>query len=281
MRSKLFVPAIQPDLFNKAMASGADAVCFDMEDAVAADRKSEAREAFSAFIRSQSGSEAPAILVRINATGSPNSALDLKVAVHPAVYAIALPKVETVDDVCTIADQIGDLEQQHGVTKPLGLLLTIESPRGLRNAAELAQSSARVIGLQLGFADLLEPLGIVSNDSGVRQHIRLTLRLAAAEAGVDCYESAYLNFKDAQGFADQLQAARSLGFSGTSCIHPKQIEVANRVFSPTDAEVESAKSIVAASDRARLAGSAVSSIDGQMIDAPVILRAMAILARRQ
>src|ERR1700744_3245498 len=125
------------------------------------------------------------------------------------------------------------LERERAIAIPLGILPTIESPRGLRLAAEIARASARVIGLQLGFADLLEPMGIARDSVFARDQIRLSLRLAAAETDLDCYDSAFPDFKNLIAYRRQLEAACALGFAGCSCIHPAQVEPANLAFTPT------------------------------------------------
>ncbi len=217
-------------------------------------------------------------MVRVNGASSSELPLDLDAVVTSGVSAIALPKVEDVAEIQRVDAVVGELEEQRSLVGRIAILITIESPRGLRLAAELAQSSRRILGLQLGFADLLEPLGISSTDASARQQIRLMLRLAAGEAGVDCYESAYLDFNDEEGYRMQLQDARSLGFAGASCIHPKQVAVANRVFTPTPEEIEYAENVVNAAAEADRQGSAIAQLRGKMIDRPLVLRARAILA---
>jgi len=278
MRSKLFVPATRPELFSKALNSAADAICFDLEDAVPATRKSEARSNLDTFLNSPPVTHKQ-LLVRVNSASSNDFLLDLQAIVKPGLYAIALPKVESVDEIRCTAELLSKIEQERGIQSPIALLITIESPRGLRRAYELATASPRICGLQLGFADLLEPLGISSLHSQTRQQIRLMLRLAAAEADLDCYEAAYPMLRDHAGFLAQLTDARALGFAGASCIHPDQIAVANQVFSPTAEEIDYANFVLAAVDEASRSGNAVAVLNGKMIDAPFVLRAKAILHR--
>lgn len=278
MRSKLFVPAIQPALFEKALHSEADAVCFDLEDAVAPARKAEARDHLRAFLSHAPSASAQLLHVRTNPVSSPAFEHDLEAAVWSACYAIALPKVESADQVRTAVELLVKLERARGVMHPLALLPTVESPRGLRRALEISLASPRVIGIQIGFGDLLEPLGIDPGNLSARNQIRLTLRMAAAEAGVDCYDSAYPNFKDAAGLKAELTASRAFGFAGASCIHPFQVPVTNRIFSPTEQEIVRAKRLLEAADQAERDGLAVTTLDGLMIDAPYIKRARAILA---
>lgn len=279
MRSKLFVPAIRPELFEKALHSGADAICFDLEDAVAEERKHEARQHLRAFLNQRTPAAAPLLLVRTNPVGSVHFKEDIDACIWTSLNAIALPKVESVADVLNADAALTNLESHRKLASQIGILPTIESPRGLRLAVEIAQSSHRIIGLQLGFADLLEPLNIATTNQFARDQIRLQLRLATAEACVDCYDSAFTNIHNQAGYECELKRARELGFAGGSCIHPAQIPFANRAFTPTAEEIAFAQRVVDAAKKARRSEESVTVVDGRMIDAPFILRAQKILAR--
>lgn len=278
MRSKLFVPAIRVELFEKALGLGADALCFDLEDAVAPASRPEARAHLEAFLANRTNSS-PLLLVRTNSVGTPDFHLDVASAVWSSTFAIALPKVESAEDILLAEKSISALEWERGITTPLGILPTIESPRGLRLAGEIARASERVIGLQMGFADLLEPLGIARDNAFARGQIRLMLRLAAAEADLDCYESAFTDFKNLAAYQQELDAARALGFAGSSCIHPAQVGPANVTFTPTAEALAEATQIVAAAKLAAERGDGVTSIDGRMIDRPFVLAAERLLRR--
>lgn len=278
MRSKLFVPAIRPDLFAKALGSDADAVCFDLEDAVPENRKEEAR-AFLQAVLAASPAASPLILVRTNPVNSAEFSADVAASAFPSLHAIALPKVESAQEVLLAAQAIASLESSLGLSTQIGILPTIESPRGLRLAIEIALSSTRVIGLQLGYADLLEPLGITPDNQFARNQLRLSLRLAAAEAGVDCYDSAFPDFHNATGYAEHLAAAHAMGFAGSSCIHPSQIDATNRAFTPSAEALSLAQRVVDAAAQAAARGEAVTQLDGKMIDRPFILQAQRLLSR--
>jgi citrate lyase beta subunit len=278
MRSKLFVPAIRVELFRKALGSGADAICFDVEDAVTPDDRPAARAHLETFLANQT-TGSPLLLVRTNAVASSDFHLDVASAVWPSTFAIALPKVESAEDIWRAEKSIVALELERAITTPLGILPTIESPRGLRLAAEIARASARVIGLQMGFGDLLEPLGIARDNAFARDQIRLILRLAAAEADLDCYDSAFSDFRNLTAYQRQLDAARALGFAGSSCIHPAQVEPANLTFAPTPEELADARQIVAAAKLAAERGDAVTSVNGRMIDRPFVIAAQRLLRR--
>lgn len=278
MRSKLFVPAIRFDLFEKALASNADAICFDLEDAVSFDRKVAAREFLTPFLQNcMTGSHR--LLVRTNPVNSSDFALDLDACVWPSVFAITLPKVESALDIKAAERALVDFELERVNGYQLGILPTIESPSGLRNVYEIAKASSRVIGLQIGFADLMEPLGISPRNLFARNHVRWTVRLAAAEADLDCYDSAFPEFTDTKAYQQHLDAAYEFGFVGCSCIHPAQVELANLTFTPSIEAVAFANRVVDAAHEADKCGSAVTSLDGKMIDRPFVTAAERLLSR--
>ena len=158
------------------------------------------------------------------------------------------------------------------------LLVNIETPRGLRRAAGLAAAHPRVAGLQIGYADLLEPTGIDRTDQAALAHIRVAVRLAAAEAGLPAYDGAYAAVSDPDGYRAECEAARRHGFAGKSCIHPSQVAIANAAFLPTAAEVAWARRILAAAAEAEARGLGAVLVDGSMVDPPFLARARATLA---
>jgi citrate lyase subunit beta/citryl-CoA lyase len=276
MRSKLFVPGSRPELFSKAILSLADAVCFDLEDAVLPEQTADARIHVREFLQSNVVTER-AIAVRVNGVRSDSLVKDLSAVVWPGVVLVNVPKVEDPSDVIEVAAELSKLERERDIARPIAILPTIESPRGLRLAYEVARVNARVAGLQLGLVDLFLTLGISAQDAAAAYHVRLQLRLAAGEAGVPCFDSAFPAFADAAGFAAEAAAARALGFAGKSCIHPSQVATANRIFSPTDEEVATARRIVDRAHEAGFQGRGVFGLDGHMIDRPMIRRAEEII----
>lgn len=279
MRSKLFVPASRPELFSKALASAADGLCFDLEDAVVPARKAEARDRLADFLRS--GGVAGArqkIIVRINATSTPHFADDIRAVAQPGVDVVNLPKPRSVDDVRAAAAALQQAEQAHGVHAPIGLLLNIEEPVALRLAAELAAASPRVVGLQMGLGDMFEPLGMARRDAISVQATMFALRMAAGEAGVYAYDSAFADIADAAGYRAEAELARRMGFLGKTCIHPSQVAIANDVFRPTDAEIAHARKVLQAAREADANGAGAYVVDGKMVDAPFVARAERIVA---
>jgi citrate lyase subunit beta / citryl-CoA lyase len=274
MRSKLFVPASRPELFAKALASAADSLSFDLEDSVGAEQKAPARQALAAALASpEFAATNKTLIVRVNAPSTTHFADDLEAVVHARVDYLNLPKIESAAEATAAAATIAAVEKSKGLTRPIPLLVNIESPRALRFAAEIASADARVAGLQLGFADLLEPLGIERTNTAAIQQIQLMVRLAAGEAGRWAYDAAWGDFKNADGFRAEAAAARRLGFLGKSCIHPSQIAIANEAFQPSPAELEFARRIVAAAAN----HSGAFALDGKMIDEPFIRRARALV----
>jgi citrate lyase subunit beta / citryl-CoA lyase len=276
MRSKLFVPGSRPELFEKALASRADGISFDLEDAVAESAKATARQQLAGFL-SELAPTSKTLVVRVNGQDSAHYAADVQALVGTRLDIINLPKVESAAQILQLVADLERLEHAHPSAANIRILANIESPRGLRLAAEIACAHPRVMGLQLGFADLLEPLGINRREASVIRQIQLAVRMAAGEAGIEAYDAAFAAIKDADGYREEARYARSLGFTGKSCIHPTQIDMANEAFLPAAEEIDRAQRVIAAADEAEAAGVGAYQVDGQMVDAPFVLRARTIV----
>lgn len=282
MRSKLFVPASRPELFSKALASAADSLSFDLEDAVAPARKSEARAALRDFLTSDAArGHGKTLIVRVNAMDTPYFADDIAQVVRAGVALINLPKPQTPQEVVQAAQALADAGSANGVAAPdlPGLLLNIETPRALRTAAELALAHPSVRGLQLGLGDLFEPCAIHRREQGAIVQALFALRMAAAEAGVFAYDGAFADIADADGYRAEAELSQRLGFLGKTCIHPSQIALANAVYQPTRAQIDAALAVAAAADRADEQGVGAYVVDGRMVDKPFVLRARALLVQ--
>ncbi|MHC2279937.1 citrate lyase subunit beta/citryl-CoA lyase [Bradyrhizobium diazoefficiens] len=275
MRSKLFVPGSRPEFFEKAWNSAADAICFDLEDAVAVDRKAEARSHVADQL-AQRAKGAKIAMVRVNPWGEHLFADDMAAVVQPGLDIVNLPKIESADPIVETARLLDRLEREKGIGRRIGILANIETPRGLRMAAEIALADDRVIGLQLGFGDLFEPFAIERSLAAMLP-VRLAVRFAAAEAGVDAYDGAFVAVSDDEAYRADAEAARVLGLAGKSCVHPSQIAIANAVFYPRPAEIENARRIVAKADEMLARGVGAFTVDGVMADGPFIDRARAVL----
>jgi citrate lyase subunit beta / citryl-CoA lyase len=279
MRSKLFVPGARPELFAKALAGDADALSFDLEDAVAEERKGEARQAVADFVVSAAVAQAAkVIIVRTNAPDSPHFAQDLTAVVHPGVTLLNLPKVESPEALLAAVAMIEDAERANGVDRPISLLVNIETPSALAAAARIAGAHPRVAGLQLGLGDLFEPHGVDRTDPRNVHAAMFALRMAAAQAGVFAMDGAFAGLDDDAGYTEEARMARRLGFVGKSCVHPRQVPLANAAFAPSEAELAAARRIVEAAHAASTQSRGAFVVDGRMVDLPFLKRAEALLA---
>lgn len=272
MRSKLFVPASRPELFAKALAGPADAISFDLEDAVLEDGKAAARAALSDWLRSAAVADtAKSVIVRVNAVGSSHFAADLTALAGCRVDLINLPKVEAPADIDAAVDALaeGKLDAR--------LLVNIESPRGLLRADAIATAHPRVAGLQVGLNDLFAALGADRHD---RCHVRAVLwqiRVAAGAADRFAYDGAWPALDDEEGFRHEAELARGMGYLGKSCVHPRQVPIANAEFDAGSA-VAAARRLLAAAEAAAAEGRGAFTFQGRMIDRPAIDAARATLA---
>ncbi len=279
MRSKLFVPGSRPELFAKALAGDADALSFDLEDAVAEARKAEARAMVADFVAGAAVAQsAKLIIVRTNAPDSPHFGADLAALARPGVTLLNLPKIESPQALLDAVAALEAAEHANAVTHPIGLLVNIETPRALADAARIAAAHPRVAGLQLGLGDLFEPYGIDRTDPRNVHAAMFALRMAAAQAGVFAMDGAFAALDDDDGYREEARMARRLGFIGKSCVHPRQVALANAAFAPSEAELAAARRIVEAAQAAGAQGRGAFVVDGRMIDPPFLKRAQALLA---
>jgi citrate lyase subunit beta/citryl-CoA lyase len=261
------------------LASEADAISIDLEDAVPENRKAEARAIVGEWLLARPADSAhKRVIVRVNAMDTPHFAQDIAAVVQPGLDVLNLPKPDSVDAVRQASAAMARAEQAQGMTRPVQLLLNIETPKALREAATLAQADPRVMGLQVGLGDLFEPLGIDRREVAAVQQVMLAVRMAAGEAGVPAFDGAFANVRDTEGYLAEAALARRLGFAGKTCIHPSQVVLANQAFRPTDAEIAHALKVIEAQAAAQAQGLGAYMVDGRMIDAPFERRAHAIVA---
>jgi citrate lyase subunit beta/citryl-CoA lyase len=278
MRSKLFVPGSRPELFGKAMASAADGLSFDLEDAVAEPRKAEARAAVAGFLHDLPPDHGGKLLiVRVNGLATPHFAEDVATIAGPGLDVVNLPMVESAADILAAVAALEAAEARLSLPRPIQLMANIETPKGLRLAAEIATAHPRVMGLQIGYADLFEPHGIARDDEAALHSVRMAVRLAAAEARIAAFDGALAAIASPERCRAEAQAARRLGYAGKSCIHPSQIAIVNEAFAPSAAEIARARRVLAAAAEAEAKGVGAFTVDGQMVDIPFILSARALL----
>jgi citrate lyase subunit beta/citryl-CoA lyase len=286
MRSLLFVPADGGSKLDKAMASGADGVIIDLEDSIAAASKESARKLALDFLKSaQSRRDRPQLLVRINGLDTGMTDADLDAVVPGKPDAVLLPKAEGgatvihLDAKLTVREALAGLPE--GEIKILAQ--TVESPAGLFSAGSYRNCSARLIGMTWGPEDLSAELGAEANreiDGTLTEPYRIARAMClfgAAAAKVPAIETIYVNFRDTDVLRKDTELARRDGFTGRLAIHPAQVPVINEVFTPSTAQIEKAKAIVAAFEAKPGAGTV--GIDGKMYDRPHLARAQALLQR--
>lgn len=279
MRSKLFVPGARPELFGKAMSGKADAISIDLEDSVPEGRKAAARADVAEFMRSaEVRSTSKCVIVRVNALATPHFDADVAAVVWPGLALLNLPKPECAEDIRAAVAVIERAEAVNRVDSPIGILANIETPKALRHAAEIAAADPRVVGLQLGYGDLFEPLGIDRRDSRNVHAAMFAMRLAAGEAGVFAFDGAFANVQDVQGYRAEAEMARRLGYLGKSCIHPSQIALANEIFQPGMEDIAFSLRVLEQARQAEGLKLGAFMVDGKMIDAPFIRRAEKIVA---
>ena len=260
-RSYLFVPADRPERYAKALASGADAVIVDLEDAVAPAAKESARAALADWLARSDGQSTTRVTIRINAADTPWFAGDLALVRSARVAGVMLPKAERADDLARIP---------HDCLLPL-----IETAAGVDALREVARAP-HVQRLVFGSIDLQADLGIDGDDDELllfRSQLVLQSRLAGIAPPVDGVCEA---IDDAAALQAQTLRARRLGFGAKLCIHPRQVDAVNRGFMPSVEELAWARRVI---DASAAAGGAAVAVDGKMVDKPVLLRARALVHR--
>ena len=266
-RSWLYVPGNRPDRFASAATSGADAVVIDLEDAVPATAKDEARQAAAAY--AVTAEAAVALYVRINHPRSPWARDDVTTVASPRLAGIRVPKVEDADEVRTVAGWL------HDAGAPVPLYCLIESALGVERAYDICRADPLVAGLVLGEADLAADLG-TSDDDGLR-YARSRCVVAARAAGLPPpVQSVFPNVQDLDGLRTSCEQGRWLGFLGRSAIHPEQVPVINAAYTPSAAEVADARMLLESSQRRD--GEAFVLSDGRFVDAAVVEQARRTLA---
>ncbi len=276
-RSFIFCPGTKPEMFPKALRSGADIVCVDLEDAVAPAEKAAAREQTLALFDEPQAEDGDREseddverIVRVNCLRTPEGMADVQAvlaSVRPPP-ALMLPKVKGPEEVRGLADLLDEFD------RPCRLHVIIETNEGLEAAHEIARASERVAALFFGGVDMAADLRCASTWPALAYARSRTVH-AAATAGLDVIDVPYLDLDDLEGMRREAEAAAELGFVGKGAIHPKQIPILNAVFTPDEAAVERARRIVAAFEAG---DTGLLVIDGKLIERPVLRSMYRILA---
>jgi len=274
-RTRLYLPGNEPKFFANAGLHRPDVIILDLEDSVAPEEKDSARLLVRNALRSVDFFDAERS-VRIN-QGRPGLE-DLRTVVSGKPDLVLIPKCEDADTITVVANELRSLERQHHVGREILLLPIIESALGVVNAYAIASSSARICGLAIGLEDYTADIGVERTAEG-RESLfaRMSVVNAAKAAGVQALDSVYADVDDPDGLRQSTLEARSLGFEGKGCIHPRQVGIIHAAFAPTEKEIERARQIVRVAEDARKNGSGVIALGSKMVDAPVVLRAERVL----
>jgi citrate lyase subunit beta/citryl-CoA lyase len=280
-RSLLFVPGSEPRRIERARGSGADTVLFDLEDGVAPTAKGDARALVAAALRAGGFGDSEAA-VRIHGVTTAHCAADLDAVVAAGAIAIMLPKCERGEELQQIGASLSRCERAAGrADGAVRILALIETAAGVVNAAALAGASPRLDALCFGHADLARDLGLDDADAahGTLLHARSAVVLAARAHGLPPIDSVCLTVRDEDAIHADVALGLRLGFDGKLCIHPRQVEITNTLYTPTAERITVAQRIVDAARAAEREGRGVITLDGRMIDAPIVAAEERLLAR--
>jgi citrate lyase subunit beta/citryl-CoA lyase len=278
-RSFLFAPGNHARRVEKALSLDADAVILDLEDAVATSEKPAAREAVAAsFVRPRRG----LLYVRVNAVDTAFCYGDLVAVVRPGLDGIILPKVESAAGLATVDWLLTQLERERGLTTGgIDLIPIIETAAGLDRIATVLAAGTRVRRVAFGAGDFTLDVNMVwSRGETELAPARAAIVTASRAAGIEApLDTVWVDLSDPDGLESSARTALGFGFQGKMCIHPDQIGIVNRVFTPTDAEIAFAERVAAAFAKAETEGSAAIQLDGKFIDYPIVYRAQRVLRR--
>lgn len=277
-RTMMFVPGNNPAMVKDAGIFGADSIMFDLEDAVAMTEKDAARYLVFEALQTIDYGNAE-LVVRINGLDTPYYENDIKAMVKAGIDVIRLPKVESAEMMHTLEKLVADAEKNFdrevGTTK---LMAAIESAKGVVHANEIAAASKRMIGIALSAEDYTTDMKTHRYSDGQELlYARNVILHAARAAGIAAFDTVFTNMDDEAGFYRETELIHQLGFDGKSLVNPRQIAMVNKVYQPTKQEIEKAQNVIAAIEEARLKGSGVISMNGQMVDRPVVLRAQRVM----
>lgn len=273
-RSLLYVPGSDLKKCEKALTLNSDSVIFDLEDAVAPDKKELARQNVCGVLIAsrETGKE---LVVRINQASSIIGMEDLRAVLPCKPDTIIIPKASEREII--IADTFIDALRED---TRVGLILLVETIHGVVNLKEMLKISDKITGVQFGAEDLTKELSIKRTSEGKElAYARSVLTFTARAFGVDAIDTPYVDYKDVEGFEKDLAYIRSIGMTAKTAIHPSQIENINQVFSYSESEISEAREIVEAFEKATREGLGAVSLNGKMIDMPVAQRAVDILAK--
>lgn len=282
-RSSLILPVNVQKFVEKAYLRGADSIVLDLEDSVPLDQKDDARQRIkpSLPLAARGGAD---VFVRVNKDPALLKA-DLEASIYPGLDGLVFPKTESAEEVLNLVAEIEKLEKERGL--PVGkieLALLVESPRGLLKLEEIATASPRIKSISIGPEDYCLELGVEPSPEGTELYYAMSKLVVVCKAN-DIAPMGIMgsigNFRDLKGFEQAARRARQIGCEGASCIHPDQVEILNRIFSPDPDKVAYARRVVEAFEKGLERGTASVNVDGKMVDIPVYNRAKLILQKAE
>lgn len=278
-RTMMFVPGNNPGMIKDAYIYNCDCIMFDLEDSVSYAQKDAARNlVFHALTTIDYGNKE--LVVRVNALNTTIGIDDLEAMVRARIDVIRLPKTETAQDIVFCEEQIERIERTIGI--PVGttkMMAAIESAEGVLNAPAIAKASKRLIGIALGAEDYVTDLKTNRSPEGIELLFARSMILQAARsAGISALDTVFSDVNDEEGLIAETKHIKQLGFDGKSVINPRQIQPVIDVFTPTLKEIQKAKAVMEAIAEANRRGSGVISLNGKMIDRPIVLRAERVIS---
>lgn len=277
-RTMMFVPGANAAMLRDAPLYGADSIMFDLQDAVSLKEKDSARVLVHSALKTFDYGNIE-IVVRINALDA-GGAEDIEAMVLAGVDVIRLPKTETAQDIIDVEAVITEVEQQNDI--PVGttkMMAAIESAEGVLNAPAIAKSSTRLIGIALGAEDYVTNMKTRRHPDGQELFFARSMILHAARAaGIAAIDTVYSDVDNTEGFEAEVRLIKQLGFDGKSVINPRQIPLVNTIYAPTEKEIQNAKEVIWGIREAEAKGSGVISVNGKMVDKPIVERAERVIA---
>jgi citrate lyase subunit beta/citryl-CoA lyase len=279
IRSLLYVPASSERFLAKAHERGADAIILDLEDAVAPQEKARARAALREAVPAV-GRNGAIVIVRINAVATGLALDDAEAACRAGAFALFVAKVQSPAELAAIDARLDVAERTAKRERPVALVPMLEDPGAVLDARAIAGASRRAFALVSGSEDMATAMGAEPTPEVLRLP-KLLVHLAAKAAGLLSFGMlrTVADFKDADSVAASAREARAFGFDGASCIHPSVVPILNAAFTPTPAELDRARRMVAAFEVAKAEGEGAFRFEDKMVDEPVVARARALLAR--
>ncbi len=277
-RTMMFVPGNNPAMLKDAGIYGSDSIMFDLEDAVSLSEKDAARILVFNALTTQDYGDAE-LVVRVNGLDTPFFKNDVYAMVKAGVDVIRLPKTESAEMMRQLESVIEEAEKKFSIeVGTTHMMAAIESAKGVLNAPEIAAASDRMIGIALSAEDYTTDMKTHRYPDGAELEFARNMVLHAARAaGIAAFDTVFTNMNDTEGFIRETQYIHQLGFDGKSLVNPRQISLVNQVYAPSESEIEKAEDVINAIEEAKAKGSGVISLNGQMVDRPVVLRAQRVM----